>query len=200
MIVVLQTAGLSVPLAAQRALSFIPISWDSRASVDAKGSVEWRVDMWRLALTSDRYIKNKVLGDGFGFDPTELRAHTTLTAFRMDTSAGLQDYYLVTGGYHSGPVSAIRFVGVVGLILFVTLLFANAKYAYSIILKSKGTPFFTLALFLGLGVIYSPLGFIFIYGSLGDDMVQAISNLALLNLANRSLSAYLKNDLPARSQ
>ena len=117
----------------------------------------------------------------------------------MDTSAGLQDYYLVTGGYHSGPVSSIRFVGVVGLILFVSLLFANAKYAYSIILKSKGTPFFTLALFLGLGVIYSPLGFIFIYGSFGDDMVQAISSLGMLNLVNRSLSAYLKNDLPARS-
>ncbi len=200
MIVVLQTAGLSVPLAAQRALSFIPISWDSRASVDAKGSVDWRLDMWQLALTSDRYIKNKVLGDGFGFDPTELRAQTTLAAFRMDTSAGLQDYFLVTGGYHSGPVSAIRFVGVVGLILFVSLLFANAKYAYSIILKSKGTPFFTFALFLGLGVIYSPLGFIFIYGSLGDDMVQSISHLAMLNLANRSLSAYLKNDLPARSE
>jgi len=200
MIVVLQTAGLSVPLAAQRALSFIPISWDSRASVDAKGSVDWRLDMWQLALTSDRYIKNKVLGDGFGFDPTELRAQNTLAAFRMDTSARLQDYYLITGGYHSGPVSAIRFVGVVGLILFVTLLFANAKYAYSIILKSKGTPFFTLALFLGLGVIYSPLGFIFIYGSLGDDMVQAILSLGMLNLANRSLSAYLKNDLPARSE
>jgi hypothetical protein len=199
MIVVLQTAGLSVPLPAQRALSFIPISWDSRASLDAKGTIDWRVEMWRLALTSDRYIKNKILGDGFGFDPTELRAHTTLAAFRMDTSAGLQDYYLVTGGYHSGPVSSIRFVGVVGLILFVTLLFANAKYAYSIILKSKGTPFFTLALFLGLGVIYSPLGFIFIYGSFGDDMVQAISSLGMLNLVNRSLSAYLKNDLPARS-
>jgi hypothetical protein len=141
-----------------------------------------------------------VLGDGFGFDPSELRGWAAMNALRMDTSEGLQDYFLVTGGYHSGPVSAIRFVGVVGLILFVTLLFANAKYAYSIILKSKGTPFFTLALFLGLGVIYSPLGFIFIYGSLGDDMVQAISNLALLNLANRSLSAYLKNDLPARSQ
>jgi hypothetical protein len=155
--------------------------------------------MWQLALTSDRYIKNKVLGDGFGFDPTELRAQTTLAAFLMDTSAGLQDYFLVTGGYHSGPVSAIRFVGVVGLILFVSLLFANAKYSYSIILKSKGTPFFTLTLFLGLGVIYSPIGFIFIYGSLGDDIVQAISNLALLNLANRSLSTYLKNDLPARS-
>jgi hypothetical protein len=187
MIVVLQTAGLSVPLAAQRALSFIPISWDSRASVDAKGSVEWRVDMWRLALTSDRYIKNKVLGDGFGFDPSELRAQATLTSFRMDTSAGLQDYYMITGDYHSGPVSAVRFVGYIGLVLFTALLIANAKYAWKIINSSKKTVFFPLALFSGVVAIYHPICFWLIFGGYGGDFIQAIFTLGMLNLIQRSI-------------
>lgn len=187
MIVVLQTAGLSVPLAAQRALSFIPISWDSRASVDAKVTVEWRVDMWRLALTSDRYIKNKLLGDGFGFDPAELRAQTTLASFRMDTSAGLQDYFMITGDYHSGPVSAIRFVGYIGLVLFTTLLIANAKYAWKIIESAKNTPFLPLALFSGIGAIYHPICFWFIFGGYGGDLVQAILTLGMLNAIDRSI-------------
>jgi hypothetical protein len=187
MIVVLQTAGLSVPLAAQRALSFIPISWDSRASVDAKVTVEWRVDMWRLALTSDRYIKNKVLGDGFGFDPAELRAQATLASFRMDTSAGLQDYFMITGDYHSGPVSAIRFVGYFGLALFTALLIANARYAWKIIESAKNTAFFPLALFAGIGAIYHPICFWLIFGGYGGDFIQAIFTLGMLNIIDRSI-------------
>ena len=187
MIVVLQTAGLQVPLAAQRALSFIPISWDSRASVDAKGSVDWRLDMWRLALTSDRYIKNKVLGDGFGFDPAELRAQATLTSFRMDTSAGLQDYYMITGDYHSGPVSAIRFVGYIGLVLFTALLIANAKYAWKIINSAKKTAFFPIALFVGIGAIAHPIFFWLVFGSFGSDFIQAIMTLGMLNMIDRSI-------------
>jgi hypothetical protein len=187
MIVVLQTAGLSVPLAAQRALSFIPISWDSRASLDAKGSVDWRVDMWRLALTSDRYIKNKVLGDGFGFDPAELRAQATLTSLRMDTSYGLQDYYMITGDYHSGPVSAIRFVGYFGLFLFTALLIANAKYAWKIIESAKKTAFFPLALFSGITAIAHPIFFWLVFGGYGGDFVQAILTLGMLNLIDRSI-------------
>lgn len=187
MIIVVHTAGLQVPLAAQRALSFIPISWDSRASLDAKGSIDWRLDMWRLALTSDRYIKNKVLGDGFGFDPAELRAQNTLTAFRMDTTHGLQDYFMITGDYHSGPVSTIRFVGYLGLLLFTALLILNAKYAWKIINMSKNTAYFPMALFFGIAAIYHPVCFWFIFGSFGGDFIQAIFTLGMLNMIDRSL-------------
>jgi hypothetical protein len=190
MIVVLQTAGLSVPLAAQRALSFIPISWDSRASLDAKGSVDWRVDMWRLALTSDRYIKNKVLGDGFGFDPAELRAQTTLAAFRMDTSYGLQDYYMITGDYHSGPVSAVRFVGYIGLFLVTALLIANARYAWKIINMAKNTAYFPAALFFGTAAIYQPICFWLIFGAYQNDLIQAMFHVGILNLLSRSILKY----------
>ena len=190
MIVVVQTAGLQVPLAAQRALSFIPISWDSRASVDAKGSVDWRVDMWRLALTSDRYIKNKVLGDGFGFDPAELRAQTTLAAFRMDTSHGLQDYYMITGDYHSGPVSAVRFVGYIGLFLVTALLIANARYAWKIINMAKNTAYFPAALFFGTAAIYQPICFWLIFGAYQNDLIQAMFHVGILNLLSRSILKY----------
>lgn len=187
LIVVVQTAGLSVPLAAQRALSFIPISWDSRASVDAKGSLEWRVDMWRLALTTDRYIKNKVFGDGFGYDPSELRAWAAKASLRMASSEGLQDYFMITGDYHSGLVSSVHFVGYIGLVLFTALLIANAKYAWKIISSAKKTAFFPLALFSGIVAIYHPISFWLIFGGYGGDFIQAIFTLGMLNLIDRSI-------------
>jgi hypothetical protein len=191
LIVTAHTVGLKVPLAAQRALSFIPISWDSRASVDAKGSVEWRLEMWHLALTTDRYIKNKIFGDGFGFDPSELRAWAVMSALRMDTSYGLQDYYMITGDYHSGPVSAIRFVGYVGLFLFTALLILNAKYAWKLINMSKKTAYFPVSLFIGIAAIYHPVCFWFIFGSFGSDVIQAIFTLGMLNMIDRSLKKQL---------
>jgi hypothetical protein len=191
LIVTAHTVGLKVPLAAQRALSFIPISWDSRASVDAKGSVEWRLEMWHLALTTDRYIKNKIFGDGFGFDPSELRAWAAMSALRMDTSYGLQDYYMITGDYHSGPVSAIRFVGYVGLFLFTALLILNAKYAWKLINMSKKTAYFPVSLFIGIAAIYHPVCFWFIFGSFGSDVIQAIFTLGMLNMIDRSLKKQL---------
>jgi len=127
------------------------------------------------------------LGDGFGFDPTELRAQATLTSFRMDTSEGLQDYYMITGDYHSGPVSAIRFVGYVGLFLFTALLIANAKYAWKIIESAKKTAFFPLALFSGITAIAHPIFFWLVFGGYGGDFVQAILTLGMLNLIDRSI-------------
>lgn len=187
LIITAHTVGLKVPLAAQRALSFIPISWDSRASVDAEGSVEWRLEMWHLALTTDRYIKNKIFGDGFGFDPSELRAWATMSALKMDTSARLQDYYMITGDYHSGPVSAIRFVGYVGLFLFTALLIVNAIYSWKIIALAKKTSYYPLALFCGINAILHPIVFWLIFGSFGNDFIQSILTLGMLNIIDRSI-------------
>lgn len=193
LIIVVQTAGLHVPLAAQRALSFIPIAWDHRATGDARVTIDWRVDMWRLALTTDRYIKNKVLGDGFGFDPSELRAWASLTSFRMDSSAGLQDYYMITGDYHSGPVSAVRFVGYVGLFLINASLIATAIFAWRVVKLARHTEFFPAALFIGILAIYHPFCFWFIFGAYQTDLIQLIFNLGMLNLLSRSIVKYSKN-------
>lgn len=187
MLVVMQTAGLQVPLAAQRALSFIPAPWDQRAAGNAKSTVEWRVEMWQLALTSDRYIKDKLLGDGFGFDPSELRGWASMSAMRLSTSSGLQDYFMITGDYHSGPVSSIRFVGYFGLFLITALLIGIAIYAGKIIRMSRGSVFFPLALFFGISAIYQPLCFWLIYGAYGEDFVQIIFTLGMLNLIDRSI-------------
>lgn len=190
-----QSAGAHIPLSVQRALSFIPIEWDERALRDAKGSSEWRFEMWQIALESDKYIKNKIFGDGFGYSQYELK-------IQMQAAWGGPGYIggneaeaqLVSGAYHSGPLSAIRYVGAFGLLLFTIFLIATAAYAWRVITFSKSTAFFPLALFAGLSAIYKPFEYWFIFGQFDSDLPKAIFTLALLNMVSRSLQAQAGTD------
>lgn len=204
-VVVAQTAGLSVPLQFQRALSFIPADWNSASVEDAKGSSEWRFRMWRTALESDKYIQNKLLGDGFGFDRRALEAFSAKGSVGGEGLAGgdVEEYFMIIGSYHSGPVSAIRYVGLVGLVLFTALMISVAVLAWKLIYRCKGTPFFPLALFLGVPVIYKPFEYWLVFGSFENDLPYMIMALAFINLTSRSLEAWKelsKSEPPGVSQ
>ncbi len=188
----LSNAGVWLPVQAQRALSFLPGQWDYIAVEDASASSEWRFEMWKSVLSSDRYIKDKIFGDGFGYDLKVLAAFVAKTMPGQGgvTPEDVQEYFMITGSYHSGPISAIRYVGVVGLFLFTVLLVASARYAWKIIRLAKNTPFFPLALFVGIPVIYKPFEYWFVFGGLDSDYPQAIMALALLNLTYRSLQKW----------
>jgi hypothetical protein len=193
-LIAIQASGFSIHPAAQRALSFIPGPWDEAVVEGANESSEWRFEMWKIALESEKYIKNKILGDGFGFSAYELQ-------LQLQAAWGGQGYVggektetqLVTGAYHSGPISSIRYVGVVGLVLFIIFLIACAKYAWKIIRRAKGTPFFPLALFIGVPAIYKPFSFIVVFGAFESDLPDAIVALAFLNLCSRGLDAYFSS-------
>lgn len=191
-LVVLQASGVPVHPSAQRALSFIPAPWDPGIVQGAEASSEWRFEMWKIALESDKYIKNKLFGDGFGFSAYELNIQLQAAyGFGGYLNVGQTETQLVTGAFHSGPISAIRFVGAFGLLIFIVFLIACARFAWSVIIKSKGTPFFPLALFIGTAMIYKPFAYVFIFGGFDGDFPESIMYLALLNLTSRGLTDYL---------
>ena len=64
--VLLSYSSINLPWTFQRTLSFLPGNWDPTAVAAAKDSSEWRYEMWSIALSTDKYIHNKLLGDGFG--------------------------------------------------------------------------------------------------------------------------------------
>lgn len=195
-----QASGISVHPAAQRALSFIPGPWDEEVIKDASGSTEWRVEMWQIAFESDRYIKNKILGDGFGFSAAEL-------AIQLSASFGGQGYIggnraenqLVTGSYHSGPLSSIRYAGIVGLVLYLALQFAMSVYAYRIIKECLRTPWQPLAFYVGVVTLIGPLIFIFIFGGY-DGFGETIFTLAILNLCHRSFKVWKAEQIKTSAQ
>jgi len=189
-VITCQSAGFELPLPAQRALSFLPGSWDPRALSDAKASSEWRFEMWKQALTTDRYIHNKLLGDGFGFRIQDIQGFMSMGGIEATTPEQVQDYFLVTGTYHSGPVSTIRFVGAVGLFLFNAWMIVLARYAWQLIRRARNSPFFIYALYIGSPVIALPPFYWFVAGGYDGNLITTILALAGLNMIARSLQSY----------
>ena len=180
-------AGLTLPKTAQRALSFLPGDWDVDAKNDAEGSSEWRFYMWEVVLSTDRYIHNKLLGDGFGFSSEELeimeQAQSGGTGF---IGASGQESFLIQGAYHSGPLSAIRYVGAVGLVFYLTLLVVAATYAWKLIRRSQGTDYFPLALFVGIPAIYEPFQYTLIFGGFDSGFPTTLFLCGMLKLISKS--------------
>ncbi len=113
-----------LPLAAQRAVSFLPVKVDAGVQADAQGSVEWRLEMWRVLVPLiPKYL---VLGKGYAIDPTEL--YFAVLGGGAEGAAGQTE--VVAGDYHSGPLSTIIPIGLGGAIAFLWLLGAGARALY----------------------------------------------------------------------
>ncbi len=172
-----------LPLAAQRALSFFPGNWDYEAASDARASSEWRYQMWNMVLVDDKWIRNKWLGDGFGFTRYELGIMQSPTGFV--TGVG-QEAFLIVGTYHSGPLSTIRYAGLVGLALFFPLMLLLTVRAYRLIRACHGTALFPVALFVGMPVVFAPLPFIFVAGGYDSNMAETFFAAGLLRVIDRA--------------
>jgi len=166
---ILMTTSLPthLPFAAQRAISIIPgIEVSSAASNNASDTVEWRLEMWELALTSDRYIHNKWLGDGFSMSAIEHQ-------FAMDRRMGYEkankesrlEYFMAKGSYHSFPIETIRFTGVLGLLLATVALFFFARKAWDLIFYYRGKDGFNYVLFVTIPFLAYPLFYWLVFGT-----------------------------------
>jgi len=185
-LVLVNSAIHPLPLAMQRTLSFLPGYWDSRAVRDAEGSTEWRIQMWRDIPKSSRYIRDKVMGDGFGFSRAELAAMERQQYRTGDMS---QEDFMLIGSFHNGPLSAMRFVGAVGFILYYALIVVVALYAARLIRAAEGTDFYPLALFIGLALIWEPINYVLIFGAYDSGIPNTIFSLGMLKMIDNSLRA-----------
>ncbi len=188
LLVAMQGTIIDLPLPAQRALSFLPGHWDYMAKKEAEGSTQWRVEMWKQMLSGNKYIENKWLGDGFGFTRAQLQIMLANTI--NGSNEDQQENLMISGGVHSGPITAIRYVGYVGLALFMVFLIFVAIRAVRLIHRSEGTPFYPLALFLGLPSIVHPFTYVLIFGAYEADLPHAIMAVGLQKLLENSLDAY----------
>ena len=175
---------LPLPLSVQRTLSALPGRWDSRAVRDASDSTEWRLQMWKDIPKGTQYIHNRIMGDGFGFSRAEL-----LAMERRQFLAGeiTQEDSMIIGSFHNGPLSAVRFVGIVGLVLYYILLIYSAVYAWRLIRTAKGSDFFPLALFIGLEIIWEPFNYTLVFGAFDSGFPNALFNAGMLKLIYNSL-------------
>jgi len=170
----------NLPFAAQRSLSFLPIGVSEGAKHQGEQSSDWRFDMWRLALTTDRYIHNKLLGDGFGFSAAELRVNLDPT--KIQTAQQQQDFFMSKGSYHGFHVECIRFVGAIGLLICTCILFVCSAKAWQLIRYFEGRPGWTAVLFLCVPYLIEPIQYWWLFGSYKGNFMPYLLGVGLLKL------------------
>jgi hypothetical protein len=160
LLISVQGSFVQLPLTVQRTLSWLPGDWDQKAVADAEGSTQWRVEMWGWAWNDDRILRDKVWGQGFGLslDDLSLIAASLMAGQSGQNLLGGSDResFLITGTFHSGPLSAIKYIGIVGLALYYLLMCYMAWVAWRLCINARGTKAFTLALFVGIPIIFEP--------------------------------------------
>jgi hypothetical protein len=192
---VLALTNLAFPLPAniQRALSPFPGTWEKQYVKSADDSTEWRVDMWKEALFTKYWIRNKILGDGLGLTQRE---HKLLVSAEEggpgmgSMSSGMtaqQEAMMITGGYHSGPVQCIRIVGYVGLLVVLIAMIRVAVHAHRQIRRCRGTEWYPLALFFGIPIIALPFLYVFVFGDFGRDVSATFLAIGMIRLLEKNL-------------
>jgi len=213
LLISMQGSVLQLPLTMQRALSWLPGDWDEETVAGAQESSRWRFEMWGWAWNDDRILRDKVWGSGFGLsiDDMNLIASSIVAGEGGGSRLGGSDRenFMITGAFHSGPLSTIKFIGAVGLSLYYPLMCYMAVLAWRLCKRARGTEAFTLALFLGIPIIYEPFNFVVVFGGLDSNYPQLLFWAGLLNMTSnylekikfsRSGGAVLNADDPAHSQ
>jgi hypothetical protein len=168
-----------LPRTAQRAIAFLPGKWAPEVRRDIEGSTETRFDWWRT-VWRENLIGNWWLGDGFG-----MSVHDWQITHRTRDTKQFEEHVILTGGYHSGPLSTIRYVGAAGLLWFYLFMAVAAVSAVRCVRQCRGTAFFPLAMFLAIQLLWWPVHFTLIYGAYNSDMPQFIYLAGLLRLTFR---------------
>jgi hypothetical protein len=172
----------SLPFGVQRVLSVLPIEVSAAARADAENSSEWRFEMWRLALTTDRYIQNKMLGDGFALSAREMR-HIQDVAFGLtDESLDSQEQMLSLGAYHSFPVETIRFTGIVGLACALVLMSVAFRKALTLVRYFRNTPVFPYVMYVCVPMVIYLFWSQLVFGAYRVEFPQVIAMTGLLKM------------------
>ena len=199
-----QGSLVQLPLTVQRSLSWLPGNWNQEAVADAEGSTMWRVEMWGWAWDDDRILRDRTWGQGFGLslDDMSLIASSLMAGQGGQNLLGGSDResFMITGAFHSGPLSTIKYIGVVGLALYYPLMCYMALLAWRLCINARGTKAFTLALFVGIPIIYEPFNFVVVFGGLDSNYSQLLFWAGLLNMTQRyvdSMKPIMRLDVEA---
>ncbi len=174
----------------QRSLTFLPGTWEQRYKDDTKVSNDWRTEIWIEALTSEKYISNKFIGDGLGMTAEQYQKSVAL-ADSTATGVGGWDAHresiLISGDYHSGPVQTIRTVGYFGLLVVLIGMIRVAVHAHRQILRCRGTEWYPTALFLGIPAVTGPVFWVFVFGSFDSGAAYLLMGAAMIRLLENNL-------------
>ncbi len=162
-----------LPLAVQRSICFLPLDWDPVAKRDAVVSLEWRVEMWRVV--APEIPKYLVLGKGYVINPADM--YLAQESARRGLASGSEGA-IVTGDYHSGPLSILIPFGIWGVMVVVWFWIASVRVLY--LQFRYGEPRFrNINTFFLAYFVARILQFLFVYGAIGSDLPTFVGILGL---------------------
>jgi hypothetical protein len=161
-----------LPFTFQRALAFLPLKIDPVARMDAEGSQEWRIEIWRD--TYPKVPQYLLLGKGYSISKDEL----AVASNRRFTYLSTADAVGITQNYHSGPLSVLMPFGAWGAIAILWFWFASLRALYDN--YRYGDPAFqTINIFLFAYFIARVLLFLVIFGGLEGDLASFAALIGL---------------------
>jgi hypothetical protein len=165
-----------LPLAAQRTLSFLPGKWSPVATSTAEESSESRFEWWRQII-KENLIHDWWLGDGIGVSERDYAISVS-----QGMTVNMFDWFTITGTYHNGPLTTIRYAGILELVLFYAYMIAAAIYSVKCVDRCRGSPLFPVAVFLAIQLLWTPVHFTFVFGDFSDQISRQIFLVGLLLL------------------
>ena len=181
--VVVLSQAEKLPPPVQRALTFLPGSFDYSVRENARSSSGWRVEMWKQLLPE---VPSRLFrGKGWGIDSRDY-----FTAVDIGDAGNPLSSAMLVANYHNGPLSILIPFGLYGAIAFLWFLGAGLRVLHRN--WKLGDPALRrvnallLAVFAAKAVL-----FLVFFGSLHSDMAVFTGTLGLgvaLNGAGASLA------------
>jgi hypothetical protein len=190
----------SLPFSVQRVLTLVPgVHVRDDIVRSGESSNDFRFDMWKRALTSDKYIHNKWLGDGFQYSSSEMAARTAMMFkdWRMTGGMSTEEMFMITGSYHGFHVETIRFTGVVGLIAATAALIVFAIFAARCIRYYRNQPAWGFVLFVCMPFLIHPLWYWVVFGEYRNDFAILIASAGMVKLLYSIHQSELSTNTPS---
>jgi hypothetical protein len=171
-----------LPVSVQRSLSTLPLDIDPVARIDAEASSEWRLQMWAMAMPeASTYFWS---GKGLSMDAREAELTTQFSRRSLTSS---QEAAIMTGEYHSGPLTVLIPFGIWGMLAWIWLLAAGVRATYRN--YRHGHPDLkTINTFLFAYFLARTLLFFLIYGNLYSDVADFLGLLGLSIALNHGIA------------
>ena len=171
-----------LPLSVQRCLTIFPLDLDRLAIENARGSSEWRIQIWRVVVPDiPKYLW---LGKGYALDPKDMYFSQLQISRRIDAA---YEGSMVTGDYHNGPLSLIIPFGIWGVLAFgwflvaaVRLLWRNYKYGDPEIVNINR--------FLFVAFVVQTVFFLTVFGAFYVDLAKFVGIVALSIAINHGVA------------
>ena len=185
-----QGSVFKYPLSLQRALSFTPGNWDTKAVREASGSSEWRTQIKTLFYT-EYFPKNPILGTGYHYDPElakrDTDAYLSIAARQAQAGDQFADvrHYVDQKMPHDGPVHALLVTGVLGTTFFVAFCGALIIFCYRSILRTPPHQTSPIQIWAAALLLPNVFGFFLVFGEYTSFFFQAIPVVMLLYRSDR---------------